>query len=511
LSARALGAVSRVPHLCAFAAGAVAVAGFGDRPLFLLPLAATAVLFWLWTKAPAPRTAAWIGFAFGAGLFLVGVSWVYVSLHDFGGMPLVLAGFATLLFCLYLALFPAAVGYLQAKLAVPRPVQLMLVLPALWTLAEWIRGWLFTGFPWLTLGYSQLDGPLAGYAPIVGVFGVSLAACIAAGSVAAIVVCRGRARFAGIATLVVIGTAGVTWQAVDWVAPHGGPVTVSLLQGNISQDQKFIAARYASTLATYARLVEASQARLVVLPEVAIPRFLDQVDPAYIERLAKHAAARGADVLVGVPVLDRDRRYYNEVVSFGASPTQHYKKSHLVPFGEFVPTGFRWVLAFVTIPLGDFTRGEDTQRPLAVAGQQVAMNICYEDAFGEEIIRPLPDATLLANVSNVAWFGDSLAPEQHLRISRMRALETGRYMLRATNTGVTAIVDTQGEVTGRLKSFTEGALEGTVQGYVGATPYVIVGNWPAVLICCVIVAGTALLVWRRGGRRSLGPRSRASA
>ena len=207
-----------------------------------------------------------------------------------------------------------------------------------------------------------------------------------------------------------------------------------------------------------------------MLPETAIPRFLDDVDPAYLETLTAPVAARGGDMLIGVPLLDRSRRYYNAVVSFGASPQQAYAKSHLVPFGEFVPTGFGWLVAMMRIPLGEFARGAADQQPLAVAGQRVAVNICYEDAFGEEIIRQLPAATLLANVSNVAWFGDSLAPAQHLRISRMRAVETGRYMLRATNTGVTAIVAPDGSVAGRLPSFTEGVLEGRVQGRTGATP-----------------------------------------
>jgi apolipoprotein N-acyltransferase len=187
-------------------------------------------------------------------------------------------------------------------------------------------------------------------------------------------------------------------------------------------------------------------------------------------------------------------------VSFGASPTQRYAKSHLVPFGEFLPPGFGWVVAVLEIPLGDFARGAGRQTPLAVAGQRVAVNICYEDAFGEEIIRPLPEATLLVNVSNVAWFGDSLAPAQHLRVARMRSLETGRFMLRATNTGVTAIVDPRGAVAARLPAFTEGALEGRVQGRAGASPYVRLGNAPAVALSLAIV-GWAAAAGRRGKRR----------
>ncbi len=477
----------------AFALGAVSVAAFGDWSLSPLALVAFAALAWLWLRAPSPRAAAALGFAFGAGLFLVGVSWVYVSLHTFGGLPAPLAGLATVLFCVYLAAYPAAVGWAQAKLAVGPPVRLMLVIPALWTLAEWLRGWVLTGFPWLALGYSQLDGPLAGFAPVLGVFGVSFLTAAVAGALIALFVVRSVPRVGAIAVIAAVAL-GFGLRAVDWTAPHGEPLDVALLQGNIPQALKFVPGRYRETLDTYARLAGSTKARLVVLPETAIPRFLGEVDPAYLETLAAPVAARGGDVLIGVPLLDKAGRYYNAVVSFGASPQQIYAKSHLVPFGEFVPTGFGWLVAMMRIPLGEFARGGPDQKPLAVAGQRAAVNICYEDAFGEEIIRQLPEATLLVNVSNVAWFGDSLAPTQHLRISRMRAVETGRFMLRATNTGVTTIVAPDGAVTGRLRSFTEGLLEGRVRGHAGATPYVVAGNRPVVVACLAMLAAAAVRV-----------------
>jgi apolipoprotein N-acyltransferase len=473
----------------AFAIGALSVAAFGDRTLWPLPLAACAALAWLWLRAPTARAAAALGFAFGIGHFGLGVSWVYVSLHQFGGLPAPIAGLATLVFCVILAAYPAAVGWAQATLAGPPALRLMLVMPSLWTLAEWLRSWLFTGFPWLALGYSQLDGPLAGFAPVAGVFGISFLAAAAAGALVVLVAVRGRRqRIAAIVAIGALAAGGWGLRTIDWTAPYAEPVDVALLQGNIPQELKFVPGRYQQTLETYARLASSTKARLVVLPETAIPRFLDDVDPVYLETLAGPVAARGGDVLVGVPVLDKARRYYNAVVSFGASPRQAYAKSHLVPFGEFVPTGFGWLVAMMRIPLGEFARGAADQRPLAVAGQRVAVNICYEDAFGEEIIRPLPAATLLVNVSNVAWFGDSLAPAQHLRIARMRAVETGRYMLRATNTGVTAIVAPDGAVAARLPSFTEGVLEGRVQGRTGSTPYVTAGNAPIVLACLAILA-----------------------
>jgi apolipoprotein N-acyltransferase len=491
-----------LPLVAAFLAGAVSVVAFGDWNLFPVPVAALGLLCFAWLRAPAPRAAAWLGFAYGAGLFLVGVSWVYVSLHDFGMMPAPLAAVATLLFCLYLALFPAAVGWLQARLAVGLPLRLLLVIPALWTLAEWLRSWLFTGFPWLALGYSQAGGPLAGIAPILGVFGVSFVAAVAAGAGVMLLERDSRnARSVAAAVLVALGAAGWTLGGVQWTTPEGAPLAVSLLQGNIPQELKFVPGRYESTLETYARLVERSEGRLIVLPETAIPRFLHEVRPDYLERLKRLAAARDGDLLVGAPVLEAGRRYYNAVVSLGAAPTQGYAKSHLVPFGEFVPPGFGWIVGVLKIPLSDFARGSDEQRPLAVAGQRAALNVCYEDAFGAEIIRQLPEATLLVNVSNVAWFGDSLAPEQHLRIARVRAIETGRYMLRATNTGITAIVDPHGAVAGRLPAFTEGVLEGRVRGYVGATAYVRTGDVPVIAGALLVVAA-ALGIARRSGRKA---------
>jgi apolipoprotein N-acyltransferase len=296
--------------------------------------------------------------------------------------------------------------------------------------------------------------------------------------------------------LVALVAAGWALRGIEWTAPVGDPLAVSLVQGNIPQELKFVEGRFESTLETYGRLVEHSKGRLVVLPETALPRFLHEVPPEYVERLKRTLAARGGDVLVGVPILDPDRRYYNAVVSLGSAPLQAYAKSHLVPFGEFVPPGFGWIVAVLRIPLSDFARGPETQRPLAVAGQRAALNVCYEDAFGPEIIRQLPEATLLVNVSNVAWFGDSAAPAQHLRIARMRSLEAGRYMLRATNTGVTAVVDPRGTVAARLPSFTEGVLEARVQGREGATPYVRAGNLP-VLAVTALSAVAALVVVRR--------------
>lgn len=500
---RTIALLTARPLTAAALAGVIAVAGFA--PLGLAPLAVLALtaLMLLWRHASNPRRAALTGFLFGATFFGAGVSWVYVSLHTFGMMPAPLAALATALFCAFLALFPAAVGYLQARLHASPAATLLLATPALWALSEWVRSFIFTGFPWLSLGYSQSDTVLAGFAPVLGVFGLSLAAAFCAGLLAMAIEGGRHARMAATAGLSVVLVAGWALRDHAWTTPAGAPIRVALAQGNVPQSMKFEERRYAATLETYRKLIAQSNARLVVLPETAIPRLLDQVGGRYLEDLQDLMQARGADLLLGAPLRDRSGRYYNSVVSIGVSRTQTYSKTHLVPFGEFIPPGFSWILSVLQIPLSDFSAGPVAQQPMRLGGDgsnlNVAVNICYEDAFGDEIIRQLPEATLLANVSNVAWFGDSLAPEQHLQISRLRAMETGRYMLRATNTGVTAIIDERGQVTAQLPQFTEGLLQGDAQPFTGATPFVRFGDTLALLLCLAmgVTAGILSLIRAR--------------
>ncbi len=472
--------------------GLASVAGFAPVGLSVLAPLCLAALVWLWLGAPSPRAAAWLGFLYGVGFFGGGVSWVYVSLHDFGMMPAALALVATALFCAYLAIFPALAGSLQARFDLPLAVRALVLAPVLWVFAEWMRGWIFTGFPWLALGYSQTDTALAGYAPVAGVYGVSLVTAVFAGAVAAAFFTGGlTVRLSLIALALALYAGGALLSTHAWTRPTGPAVAVTLVQGNIDQNLKFDPARYASTLETYRKLIEASRGRLVILPETAIPRFLHTVDPAYVEALAALARRRGADLLVGVPFADRSGGLYNGVVNLGSSGLQFFAKRHLVPLGEFVPPEFGWIVSVLHIPLADFSRAS-VQRPLAAGGERVAMTVCYEDAFGEELIGQLPEATLLGNVSNVAWFGHSLAPEQHLQIARMRSIETGRYLLAATNTGVTAIVDQRGRVRGRLPGYTAGRLEGEAQGFTGATPYVQFGNAPALVLCAIALLACLL-------------------
>jgi apolipoprotein N-acyltransferase len=483
--------------LTPFLAGAATVLAFAPAGIFPLALVTFALLAHLWIDA-APRRAFSSGYWFGLGLFGAGVSWIYVSLNRFGGMPLPLAALATALFCAFLALFPAAAGWLQARIPASRAVRACLLIPAAWLLLEWLRGWLFTGFPWLAVGYAGVGWPLQGYAPLLGVFGLSFATLSAAGM--AWLVFRGVRRPAFVLVFLLVLAGGQALQHVEWSRPAGEPVSAALLQGNIEQNLKFDPQRYPRILETYGRLAEETRAKLIVFPETAIPRFYDGVEPQYLARLEAIAKRNGGDLLLGVPYRGAPGEYYNSVLTLGASPRQAYHKSHLVPFGEFVPRGFGWVLRVVQIPLSDFSRGGPEQPPLAVAGQRVAVNVCYEDAFGDEIARRLPEATLLVNVSNVAWFGDSLAPAQHLQIARLRAVETGRMHLAATNTGITAAIDRDGRVLARLPTFTEGRLEIAAQGYTGATPYSLYRDWP-IVIASLLLLGIFAFIARRAASR----------
>jgi len=479
-------------------AGAAMVPAYAPLEWFPLALAALAVLVHLWLTAPGPRAAAWTGFFFGMGTFLAGVSWVYISLHRFGAMPAPLAAFATFAFCAVLSAYLSLAGALQATFRASPAVRAALVIPALWTLAEWLRATLFTGFPWLSLGTAAINTPLAGFAPVGGVYAVSFVTAVAAGLLWCIAL--GQARWAAAAAFALLGVAGAGLRGLEWTAATGAPFEASLVQGNVPQDVKFDPARYARTLETHARLAEASRARLIVLPETALPRMLDSVDPAYLARLEAAGRRNGGDLLLGAPTRVASGAYYNSVISLGASPRQLYHKVHLVPFGEFVPPAFGWIVRVLSVPLADFSRGPVEQRPLQVAGQRVAANVCYEDAYGNELIRQLPEATLLVNVSNVAWFGDSLAPAQHLQIARARALETGRMHLTATNTGITAVVGRDGGVLAQLAPFSQGRLDAVVQGFAGATPYVRFGDWPALAGCVALLLLVALVAWTRRSR-----------
>lgn len=468
--------------------GATGVACFAPFELFWLAPLVWGGLFALLLRAGSPREGALTGLAFGLAFFLGGVSWVYVSLSVFGGMPWWLAGLAAFLFCAVMALFPMLAGGLFKRWQPAALWRQALLFAALIAAVDWLRGWIFTGFPWLTVGYSQTPpSPLAGFAPLLGVHGLSLLVALAGA-----LLLHWRL---GLPALTLLAATGFGLRQIEWTQPEGTPITVALIQGNIPQEMKFRPEAFIRTLNLYRELVEQHPAQLTLLPETALPTFVDALPADYLGALQALARRRGGDLVVGTLTGNPDA-YFNSAVSLGTSPTQVYSKQHLVPFGEFIPPGFDWFMRYASIPMSSFSRGAAEQPPLAVAGHKLAVDICYEDVFGEEIAPAAARAGLLANLSNTAWFGHSLAQPQHLQIARMRALETGRPMLRATNTGMTAVVAADGNVDAVLEPFTTDVLQATVQPRQGETPYLRWRNlaWLAL--------GGLCLALGLGGRRA---------
>lgn len=485
--------------LLALLAGGLLPLAFAPFALYPLAVLAPALLFLLWLDV-TPRRALWRGLLFGIGQFGVGVSWVYVAIHDFGHSGVPLALFLTALFVVILALYPALLGYLAARfLRGPDWRRLVILFPAAWTLFDWLRGSLLTGFSWLNLGYSQIDAPLRGFAPLVGAYGVTLAVALSAGLLAWLVQTGWRTRLFALAGLVALWFSGALLTRVDWTEASGPPLRVSLVQGNIPQDSKWSPELVQHTLDLYASLTRQHwNSRLILWPEAAITAFYHEVAGDYLAGLAREARAHGADIVLGIPVREPgSRRYFNSLLAISDRPG-FYHKRHLVPFGDYLPLEefLRGLIRFFDLPMSGFSAGPDEQPPLQAAGQKIASAICYEDTFGEEMISALPEATLLVNATNNAWYGNSFAPHQHLEMSRWRALETGRYMLRVTTNGVSAIIDQHGKIRGRSPQFETYVLSGEAVPHTGATPYVRSGNLPVMLLVLGIVLYGVLTVRR---------------
>jgi apolipoprotein N-acyltransferase len=463
---------------------------------------------WLTLGAGNRRQAGLIGAGFAMGHFVIGLCWLHVSMHDHGGMPWLLAALALLLFCAYLALWPA----LALLLAHDRPGWGWVAgMAGAWSLAEAARGWVFTGFPWLSIGYAHVDGPLGGLAPFAGVYGVGLAATAVA-ALFALAARRWRGpdrrapgwRGPAIAAAAVL-LAGTVLGQLRFTQATGEPLSVRLVQGNIGQSMKFDPPAAIQAMRWYAAQVAESRARLTVLPETAWVVPWTHTPPEIATTVLEGLRASGGALLLGVPIVDAvpgstPRVSNSALLITGGGPGPRYDKQHLVPFGEFIPWGFEWFVRLMRIPMGSFGRGAAPQPPFLVDGQRVAANICYEDLFGEEIaaqVRAPVSAGVLVNMSNLGWFGDSHALSQHLHISRMRALETGRPMLRATNTGVTALIDHRGQVRASLPTARAGVIDTQVQATTGLTPYARLGNLPALLLAgAMLVAALGL---RRAG------------
>jgi apolipoprotein N-acyltransferase len=479
-------------------AGGLSLVSFEPAGWWPVQFLSLAYLFYQVGVGSSVRRATLLGWAFGFGWSVAGMYWLYIALNRFGGLPAILSAIAIALLGLYMGLFGAfaagAASWLRRRWSLPVAGFLLVALPVAWGVSEWMRGWVFTGFPWAASGYAHNAAPLGGFAPLVGVYGIGVLAALCAGC---LVMLTQRARWPAMALLAIVLVAGHSLRAVDWTHPAGQPISVRLAQGDIAQDEKFSAEHLADILVRYRDMLTAAPADLVAAPETAIPVFPHQLPPGYLQDLRDFSSKTGSHLMFGIPLSDSPTRYANSVAGIGPQGQGYrYDKHHLVPFGEFIPLGFRWFVDMMQIPLGDFTRGGAVQAPFAVKDQLVLPNVCYEDVFGEEIAKQLRDApkpaTLLLNVSNLAWYGESTAIPQHLQISRMRSLETGRPMLRATNNGATAIVDAKGVVAAALPPYRRGTLAATVQGMAGTTPYIRFGNYLFLGLSALALAGAWL-------------------
>ncbi len=477
--------------LLAAAAGALAVLAFPPFGLSPVLVVSLAVLHGLLVGRPTGEGFL-VGWSFGIGLLGFGIFWIRVSLNEFGNMGVWLAHGLTLIFILAMALYYGLLGALTAWLTGRLPggsggrlagwASPLLIFPALWVLLEWLRGWFLTGFPWLNAGDSQVEGPLAGYVPLLGVYGVSLLVALSAGLLWCLIAVRdpgsnrgpaptpsrglsprrSRERWGLAGVLALIWLAGLGLGRLEWTQAVGEPFRAAVLQANIPQSLKWNEESLYPTLRAYVELTREAfdqQAQVIVWPETAIPEFLDRVREPLLEPLATEAGEAGAQLVIGLPVLDYEAQtYFNGLISLGAA-------------------------------------GEDLLR---VGPHQVGASICYEDAFSAEVIQALPEAAYLINVSNDAWFGDSLAPHQHLGIARMRALETGRWLVRATNTGISALIDHRGQVRGTVPAFQRGLFSALVQPRAGATPFALVGNALPIGLALAMLGVALLLGWRQG-------------
>lgn len=466
--------------------GAITVLAFAPLQWWWVALMSVALFATIIIDASSPRRAAYQGFSFGLGYFLAGVSWVFVSIHEYGDTSAWLAALMTLLFCALLAVFPSIAALLSWSQR-RSPWRLCLTLPAAWVLSEALRSVLFTGFPWLLLGYSQTQGPLAALAPVVGVYGLS-AILMLIGTGVACTWRIGTARIALVTTSVAALLFAGSWLPLaPWTHPVTAPQSVALVQSNIGQAQKWDETLAQQALTKYQNLSHNHwQKRMVVWPESALPipwPFVMDDLAALLPTIQQHQAT----LITGVPVIADEQHIFNGIISVGKF-TGYYNKHHLVPFGEFVPLShvLRKLGGIFALPMSDFQRGPLQQAPLTVNHLKLAPFICYEIAYSDSVLNHTREANALLTINNDAWFGHSLAAAQHLQIAQMRSLQTGRPQLFVSNTGMTAIIAANGRIQHALAPYQAAVLDGKIRGYAGTTPWQQFGDTPLLWLSALI-------------------------
>ncbi|NNC66821.1 MAG: apolipoprotein N-acyltransferase [Gammaproteobacteria bacterium] len=479
-------------------AGAVLVCAYAPFSYWWLTFLCPAILYAVIANQTI-RFAALLGFIFGLFFFGFGVPWTFNSIHEFGHAPLILSGILAGLLVIILALFPACVASLTIYLHENKYFNFSTVISfaCLWVAFEWIRGWIFTGFPWLLIGHVHHTGPLQGVLPIFGSYGASWVSILLGCFVAVLAFAKSKQKIIAALSLLIIALSLYLVNQIVWTHADDEELDVVLIQGNISQEMKWDRSKHAFIMEKYLAMSKRHfDADIIIWPETAIPTYYSMVKDSFIQKVGKTAYENNIDYLIGVFTFDpQNGQVYNSIMTLGAE-LSFYRKQHLVPFGEYLP--FRGILTFleryIDIPMADISSGEG--RPLVrLKGHPVGSSICYEAVYGNEIIEAMPEAKFLVNISNDAWFGDSLAPHQHLEITRSRAVETGRYLLRATNTGISAVIDPTGAIINKSVQFQDDVVRATISPYSGVTLYARWGNWGIVSILFGILVGLNALRW----------------
>jgi len=481
--------------LLLLAAGALYPLALAPLSLWPLTFLSIAIFFWQLQRQPAKQLLI-KALVFGSSLFLSGVSWVYVSMHDHGLLSMPVALLGTVIFCLFLA-FVFALPFTLSALIPQTPLSLMLGLPAIWVIGEWIRSWLFTGFPWLYAGYSLTDHWLNGWAPIIGVLGLSYLAAFGSAALTQLALRRKDSflalgptiTLALIASLVI---GGYALQKIDWTTATDRTLSVVLIQPNIEQADRWSPNQRESILKQLSQQTEPYWgADIIIWPEGAIPALPASIMD-YLLEVDNLAKVNQTTLFTGIPTRGYlDHRIYNSMMALGDSRGQ-YDKTRLVPAGEYIPfeNALRGLNGFFDLPMSSFSSGDANQPLLSAKGQPIATAICYEIAYPNLVARTALNASMIMTVSNDAWFGRSMAPQQHMQMARMRAIENAKPLMRGTNNGITALVDYRGNIYQQLEQFTAGELKGVIRPRLGQTPFALFGSWPTViaaLLCCAVL------------------------
>ena len=468
-------------------AGALLPFAFAPYGFYFLSIISLSTLFYLCYKTESVKESFILGYLFGLALFAIGVSWLHISINLFGGMNLIGAYFFTFLLIAFISLYPALCTYIAKRFF---NKVYFLSIPALWLLTEWTRGWFLTGFPWLNIGTSQTDSLFANFAPLIGDYGISFIVCVISISIVSFLTGKIKTKIISSALIIIIFSMAFLLNDTVWTESNGKQLKVALVQGAIPQEIKWHPEFRDKTNEIYSGLSQAYwSSDLIIWPETAIPSYYHLADD-FLNPISEKSRATDTLFMSGIVNKDQESQNYFNSILLIDKEHRFYNKHHLVPFGEYLPLKFLLdrFLRFLQIPMSDFSSGEFGNKILITDKAVFGMSICYEDAYGTEVRQSLPDANILVNVSNDAWFGDSFAPHQHLQIARMRAIENGRYLLRATNTGISAVINNRGKIVARSPQFKPHVLNAQAELFIGETPFSQDGNTMMFIVCVIMLA-----------------------